>query len=264
MTLSFEAPKTELAGRAEALARRLLSGAGAASLDAYRLGECLPFVAHGMTADGALIVAAQPGGPLGEAVEGEPIRVRLDVVKQAPDPGVAITSASIHVLGELSWAGADDVEALGGLPSMVDAMAGVTGARVGVLKPERVVLHDLTGATVIEAAELFFEPAGELDEYSAYERVAGLEQQTLKDLCWAVMVDATPGLVFSKPAPPSVCSHTADRVFCSDVDGRGMTLMVVGREETLLAYVAFATPAATLDELDERLDELMGSALLAA
>ncbi|QXT63615.1 hypothetical protein [Tessaracoccus palaemonis] len=263
MTLSFEAPKTEVEGRAASLARRLVGGAGAASLDAYRVGECLEFVAHGIAEDGSLVVAAMPAGTLAAAADGVPIDVRLDVVKQAPDPAVSIVSASAHLLGELAWVPASEA-VRAGLPASVEAMADVPGVRFGVVAVRRAVLHDLTGATVIDEDQLYYEAPSDIDAYAAFEKVAGLDQGMLKDLCWAVMVDATPGLVISKPAMPSVCQHMADRVFCVDVDDRGLTMMLVGTEETLLVYAAFARPVASLSDLDERLFDLMGAAVLAA
>lgn len=263
MTLSFEAPKTEVEGRAAALARRLVGGAGAASLDAYRVGECLEFVAHGIAEDGSLVVAAIPAGALAAAGDGVPIDVRLDVVKQAPVPAVSIVSASVHLLGELTWVPAAEV-ALGELPSSVASLADMPGVRYGVVAVRRAVLHDLTGATVIDGDQFHYEAPSAVDGYAAFEKVAGLDQGMLKDLCWAVMVDATPGLVVSKPAMPNVCQHMADRVFCVDVDARGLTMMLVGTEETLLVFAAFSHPVASLPDLDARLFDLMGAAILAA
>lgn len=264
MTMSFETPRVEMPQRATSLARRLLGGSGAASLDAYRMGQCLPFVAHGMSEDGSLVVAAMPEGLLGAVDPGVAVDVRLDVVKQTPDPSVSIVAASLHLLGALTWATEAEARGLVGLPPLVAAMLEVPGARLGVIVIERTVLHDLTGATPIDSDELYHEPAVLADEYAGFDLVGRHDQDALKDLCWSVMVSATPGLVVSKAALPNVCPHTADKVFCVDVDTLGVTLMLVGRVETLLVFAAFDAPATSLMSLERRVGSLMQSTELAA
>ncbi len=117
--MSFEAPQVGLSARAYALALRMLSGAGAASVDAYRLGECLEFVAHGMTSAGELVLAASPVAELSRLADAQPAEVRLDIVKHTPDPSVSLVAASLHVLGSMTWV--ESVE--GELPERVASLA---------------------------------------------------------------------------------------------------------------------------------------------
>lgn len=259
MTLSSDASQTtQIVGRESALARRLLGGAGAASLDAYRLTETLQCVAHGMTEDGVLVIAARPEGLLAQAVTAD---IRLDVVKQAPDPLISIVGCSLHLLGGLTWA---DGDLLADLPAAVADMLEFPGVRIGVIDIDRAVLHDLTGATPLPADELFYEPSLVDDEYAGYEIVASQGQGVLKDLCWAVMVGEVPGIVVSKAPLRAACSHTRGQVFCVDVDAGGVTLMLVGRDETLIVYAAYHGPAMSQRELIDGVWGVVGSAMFAA
>ena len=49
-------------------------------------------------------------------------------------------------------------------------------------------------------------------------------------------------------------------MFCVDVDPTGITVMLVGRHETLIAYARFATPATSHLELTAQVDRLMAQA----
>lgn len=260
MTTSPETARVEGAERANRLARRLLGGSGAASVDAYRLGECLPFVAHGIAADGSLVVAARPEGCLATISDGEGVDVRLDVVKHSPDPSISIIGSSIHLLGSLSWLPDGGAGRTAGLPSLVEAMMEMPGARLGVIVVERAVLHDMFGPTPIDPGQIHAEDAVVTDDHLGFELVASHDQPALKDLCWSVLVGAAPGGVVSKAPLPAVCPHTADRVFCVDVDAMGVTLMLVGREETLLVFAAFSSALTSQYELDARISELMCAA----
>lgn len=245
----------QVSERAGSLARRLLGGGGAASLDAYRVGACLPFVAHGMTAAGDLVIAAPRTGEIGP----EGTDVRLDVVRQTGDPALAVIASSIHVLGALTWV--DDAEArgMGGLPERVANLLTVPGMGLGLIAVKRAVLHDLHGASVIEPEEIFHE--AQLDDHAGYDAVAACELSVLKDLCWSVMVGAIPGEVVSKAALPGVCAHTAERVHCVDVDSFGVTLMLAGQAETVLVFAAFPSAQGTPRE---RVDGLFSAVVVPA
>ena len=152
------------------------------------------------------------------------------------------------------------VNASGRLPAMVESTLAVPGARLGFVEVEKMVLHDLTGATPIPL-EALEGPAPLIeDPYAAFDLVARNDNTALKDLCWAVMVGTVPGFAIQKAPLPHVCSHTADQVFCVDVDPTGVTVMLVGRHETLIAYARFATPATSHLELTAQVDRLMAQA----
>ncbi|RXW31481.1 hypothetical protein [Propioniciclava flava] len=249
--------------RVRSLVMRMLSGAAAASLYAYRMEEALETVTHGLMPDGSLVVAAAPTELLSTVPAGFAVDVRVDLLKQSPDPMVSLVAASTHLLGSLTWASRAETIAhieAGALPPMVEAMLTAPGARLGFVDMEKVVLHDLTGATPIPLEAL--EGAVTLieDPYAAFDLVARHDNTTLKDLCWAVMVGTVPGFAIQKAPLPHVCSPTADQVFCVDVDPTGITVMLVGRHETLIAYARFATPATSHIELTAQVDRLMADA----
>lgn len=265
MTMSFDAPTTVVSDeRARSLARRMLGGSAAASLYAYRLDESIVFLAHGMTADGTVVVAGVPEGMLEAAAPGFGIDVRMDLIKQSPDPSVALVAASVHLLGALTWATPSEVEAQrvdGALPEIVEAMLDVPGARLGFVEIERALLHDMNGATVIPPEVLDYARPVIEDEYAAFDAVAAFTQAELKDLCWAVMVGAVPGQVVSKPPLPSACPHTVDTVFCVDVDPTGVAVMLIGRSETLVVNACFDEPVTSQNELPDRVAKLMRDAV---
>ena len=98
--------------RARRMARRLLAGSGSAAVTAYRIDPSAPaaFVAHAMRADGRILVAACPpkSTPLAIAPDGVAVDVRLDVTLDAAEPGVRITAATAHLLGNLTWVEGED------------------------------------------------------------------------------------------------------------------------------------------------------------
>lgn len=244
----------DVSQRAGSLARRLLGGGGAASLDAYRLGACLPFVAHGVTAHGDLVIAAPRAGVLG-AVEGAD--VRLDVVRQTGDPTLAVIASSIHVLGSLAWLDDAEAAALGEPPERVADLLAVPGMGLAVISVKRAVLHDLHGATVIARGDIFLEE--QLDDHAGYDAVASAEPWALKDLCWSVRLGLVPGEVVTKGALPGVCAATADRVHCVDVDLFGVTLMLAGTEEAVLVFAEFPAGAGTPQQ---RVADLLASVVV--
>ncbi len=249
---------------ARSTAGRLLGGSAAATVHAYRLGESLPIIAHGLTDDGCLVVAAYPTGALAEIPHGSPTDVRMDAVKQAPNPAVTIVAASVHLLGGLSWGNAAETEARlqeGSLPSTVRAAIEASDARLGFIHPERIVLHDMDGATVVPSEELSKAPAVIEDECAAFDSVASYEETELKDLIWAVLLGTVPGIVASKAPLPGACSRTADRVFCVDIDPTGITLMFVGQDELLTVFASFGRCAHSRSEVGAQLDVLMRIAL---
>lgn len=230
-------------GRAHSLAHRMVAGSAAATMIAYRLGEALELVAHGFARDGALVIAAVPVALLASTPAGHPIDVRMDLVKQSPDPVVSLIAASAHLLATLTWASPEETRArrIEGLPAPVDAMLAAPGARLGFLEADRVALHDLAGASTISLGDC--PPPVIADGHAAFELIARHDDESLKDLCWSVLVGSTPGIATSRPPLPHQCHHTTDRVFCLDVDPHGVTVMLVGHHETLTVFAAFDRPA---------------------
>lgn len=243
-----------LRDRAETVAHRLLTGTGLASVVAYRLDPdaSLDVFVHGVTSTGSLVVAL----PADALPDGHVLDVRMDVRREATEALVRITSASLHLLGQLTWLTADEVAALAGdrrLPDTARLLADSTGVRWARVTSDRVLMHDASGvtpfdyATAAAARTTFPSPSDELD---AHDVVRTEADHALAAICRAVVDGTLPGRVQSeRPSPGNVCDHTAGRVFCVDVDHLGINLMHVGGERTTVVFAPFTTKVTGLDDL---------------
>ena len=153
--------------RARRTARRLLAGAGCASLTAYHSAPNeTTYVAHALTDEGYVLVAVRPaaGSALCEdlAPEDELQHVRLDVTLDAADASVRVTAATAHLLGHLHWVPASMRETVlttartptchcavtGEDPLLgVAELAAVEGGRLALIETDRVVVHDVSGVS---------------------------------------------------------------------------------------------------------------------
>lgn len=253
-----------LATRTRSMAHRLLSGAGSASLLAYRLNpdEFTASITHGLTRSGQFVVAGRPdpADPVMDVDPGDPVDVRVDLLKESPDPAVRLVAATVHALGVLTWLPAFEAMRLyawGELPRDVADMVEDGQGRLGVVQIERVVLRDSLGVTPMDFDALIAQapdepsPAfpGTLDEWSAYDLVASVHEIFLSSVCHAVDEDRLPGAICWRRPTVNACEHTLGHVFLADVDSTGVTLMSVGAEETLTAFAAFRRQAHSLDDL---------------
>lgn len=234
------------------MARRLLAGAGAAEITAYRHAHAQPLaVMHALDEDGRILVAARPrdGHPLAEAGHGEVIEVRVDVTLEAAEPSLRVTSATAHLLGLLTWldteetalvlageaagchcpiTGEDPLEGLGSL-------AAVPGGRLGVITAERVMVHDALGVSghaldevvEVERAATSCLLWNDLDSVSAQEEVRELGDTALTILCESVVEGRLPGVLCSHRPSDGLCPSLYGRVLCADVAPEGVTLMHV-------------------------------------
>lgn len=237
------------------LAHRMLSGAGQASVVAYRLDgqPTLASVAHGLTRRGELVVAttadsAEVGADA--LTPGEPMDVRVDITKVAPEPDVRIVAASMHLLAGLEWLHPLDAELLRGtgeLPELVAAVAGAPGGRLAVLDAARVVLHDGAGATPLTLTRLQQHgrdsavgsgQAREL-ESAALDAVTGVDRLDLAALCDAAEQGWIPAHLLTRKPSLGGCRHTLERDFVVDVDRTGVTVLRHGAEETSVYFVPF-------------------------
>lgn len=258
MTTSFDAPGgATLCERGATLARRLLSGGGAAAVCAYRLGQSVGFAAHGLTADGALVLAVPATGALGDLTAGEVTDVRVDVVRQSCDPAVPIVAASVHLLGVLRFvdpAGTRERVASGSLPETVAALLDLPDMRLCAVEVERIVLHDLEGAAVIDPDVLRAGPAVTLDDLDSFSRVAGRGQEALRDLAWGVMVAAVDGVVVRRGASRGCAA--AGRAYCVDVDEQGVTLLLAEDAGTAVVFAGFPAHAGSREAQAGAIDAL--------
>ena len=262
--------------RAVSLAHRMLAGAGQASVVAYRLDEqpVLNSVAHGFTRRGELVVAAivdpqEVGEDL--VVTGEPMDVRVDVTKVAPEPNVRIVAASAHLLAVLEWLHPLDAELLtgtGDVPELVAAVASAPHGRLGVLDVSRVVLHDGAGVTPLTFGQLLDHrhhgvgdaPDAVADTESAgLDVVTGVDRADLAAMCDAAEQGWVPAYVLTQKPSLGGCSHTMNKDFVVDVDLTGVTVLRHGEQLTSVYFVPFQQGKTSLGELTSNLRSLFGA-----
>ena len=249
--------------RSVSLARRLLSGAGRASLVAYDLAPLKEAGAlcHGLSADGDLVVAclADDEAPATTWDEG-PLRVRLDVIKEAPEWAVRITACAVHLLGVLEWLPGELLPsylAEAGLDPQLAELATTVGGRLGVVRTDRVLVHDSAGVLPLsfdEAIGASFPDAEQ--EWVARDLVGRLSPGQLAGLVEAAASGWGAGVTLST-REEHACSHTEGQVFCVDIDRTGLTLMSVDPGRASVHFVGFDDPADAIDELTDRLGQLV-------
>lgn len=271
------------------MARRLLSGAGTAAVSAYRLAPQTPpqMVLHAFDERGHVLVAAvpSPGHPLASVSCGEPVAVRLDVELEAADAGVRVTTASCHLLGTLAWLDPATTESLlagasaachcsltGDSP--MPALAGLAqaeGGRLGVIHADRVTVHDAMGVGGHSIAEVL----GEGDEgqeallwsastvVSAQEEVCALGEIALDMLVAGVLDGNVPGVVCSVRPSQGLCARLRGRVMCVDVSPYGVTLMRLGKDETVTVQLLLPEGTTQPAQVGELLSELAREAVAA-
>lgn len=273
---TVEDPRVDtMRARSVSLARRLLSGAGRAALVAYDLEPLVEARAlcHGMSATGELVVAclADDAVPVTSWTD-SPLRVRLDIVKEAPESAVRITACAVHLLGTLEWLPEEDVDgylAVADLDPRITELATMTAGRLGIVRSDRVLLHDSAGVSPLSFGEVAgLHPAGGTrwgcrsfpdaeQEWDARDLVGRLSASQLTGLLTAAAGwDA--GVKLSSRAEVT-CSHTEGRVFCVDIDRTGLTLMAVTLGRASVQFLAFDEPADALDELADRLGQLVAA-----
>jgi hypothetical protein len=256
--------------RARSLVQRLLSGAGRASLVAFDLSpDVVEAIDHGLSETGELMVACIADDGVAVTTWGQlPLRVRLDVVKEAPEWSVRITACATHLLGELEWL-ADDVResylSCAGLPARMVELASAPGGRLGVVHTERVLLHDATGVIAVPFAEIVDGPSAlgafpdAEQEWAAREVAGHLSRLDIVSLFDAADAGWDAAITLSSGGQGG-CPHLDGEVFCVDVDRTGLTLMAIESGLTTVVLFAFASPAGDANELADRLGQLISGA----
>ena len=257
-----------LSQRCSSLARRILSGAGMATMVAHSMISAhespeewtCDLQAHGITASGRFLVAlrSHPTQTLCPVPAGLPTDVRLEISKDAPEPAIRLLAASLHVLATVTWLTPDQIDhllATDVLPSEVSIIAGFDDALIGVIAPHRAILHDAMGSTEIDIPALINDiPADEVfpsaeDELSALDIVASLGNLHLSQLCDGVRKKTVLGCSCWSRATHHACPHTVGRVFCADIDRTGLTLMYVNPDQTGAMFIPLEQDATSLTEL---------------
>ncbi|MDO4413145.1 hypothetical protein [Cutibacterium sp.] len=266
-------PKTRIAPtlsqRTSSIARRILAGAGAATMVAHAMISAdgdpdqwtCDLQAHGVTTSGRFVVAvrSQPAQALCQVPVGVPTDIRLEISKDSPEPGIRLLAATLHVLGTVTWLSVSQIDHLLAtelVPSEVSIIAGFDDGLIGVIDPHQAILHDAMGSTEIDIPTLIAEtPNDEVfpsiqDEFSALDVVASIGDFHLSQLCDAVRREELLGCTCWSRATHQACPHTVGRVFCADIDRTGLTLMYVNPDQTGAVFIPLDRDATSLSELE--------------
>jgi hypothetical protein len=248
------------------LAQRLLSGAGRASLLAYDLAPTTEAsaLAHGLSRTGELLVACIADDEIPATTwERTPLRVRFDIVKEAPEWSARITACALHLLGTLEWLTDEtrDRHLADGVSPWLTELASSPGGRLGVVQTDRVLLHDCAGVTPLALEELADVPAfpGAEAEWEARDVVGRLSPAELDELLGAAASGWLAATVLAGSSAGG-CSHMQRQVYCVDVDRTGLTLMDVEPGRTAVVVLGFDQPADSIEELADGLHQLLESA----
>ncbi|MDI9627088.1 MAG: hypothetical protein QM286_00845 [Acidobacteriota bacterium] len=264
--------------RACSLTRRLMGGAGSASVLMYRPQPAiaLEFVAHGITAHGQFVIATCPNdqSPLARVDVSQPADVRVEILRETPDLELRVLASSVHMLGTLRWMNpveADQMRRLGLLPATIADLFEGADVLVGIVETERVLLYADGGVTPIPyrtllaegigfGASVFPRPEEELD---CHTLVAGVSACLLSSVCRAVIDGRVPGAVCSRSPVVTNCEHLGHRMVCTDVDRLGMTLLHVNSEEAVTVFAEFEEPVTDLAHLRASVSRLVESSVSA-
>ena len=252
--------------RARSLAGRMLEGGAACTLVAWRIGSQYDFVAHGLTAQGDIVVAVRLDEDclLSTLPAGVGTVVRMDLVRHSHDVMLSVIAASAHLVGELVLLPNAAVARLlseDQLPERIAELARISGTRVGLVVTDRILVHDHSGVTPIPWEDLTdsrTEGTGAwCDDFEAHDVVASWGCPALRQVCRAVIEGRLPGRASLRPSAPGLCGHVLDKVFCIDVDRSGITLMHVGEHETATVFAGFEVPPSTLSALTTQVARLV-------
>lgn len=288
MTYTSESRTPQAAISSRRMARRLLSGAGCASLTAYRLDDGAPsqLVLHALDVTGSIIVAAHPAAdhPMVNVPCEAPVEVRLDVALEAAEPGLRITTATVHLLGVLTWlddGGRDAVLsgsvagchcAITGEDPLTDLaeLARAPGGRLGVVETSRIMVHDAMGVSGHTMEEVLDPDAKGVrpllwsasETFGAQDEVKALGEGALEVLCDGVEQGSVPGIICSRR--PSGGLHEAlwGRVLCVDVSPHAVTLLRLGRETTDTLQILLPAGTTRAHEAGRHLRYLVQEALV--
>ena len=288
MAYTGESRTPQAAISSRRMARRLLSGAGCASLTAYRLDDGAPsqLVLHALDVTGSIIVAAHPAAdhPMVDVPCEAPVEVRLDVALEAAEPGLRITTATVHLLGVLTWlddGGRDAVLsgsvagchcAITGEDPLTDLaeLARAPGGRLGVVETSRIMVHDAMGVSGHTMEEVLDPDAKGVrpllwsasETFGAQDEVKALGEGALEVLCDGVEQGSVPGIICSRR--PSGGLHEAlwGRVLCVDVSPHAVTLLRLGRETTDTLQILLPAGTTRAHEAGRHLRYLVQEALV--
>ena len=253
--------------RARSVTYRILSGAGRAEMFIYRPEESRSShqILHGMSAAGDLMIVV-PG--FHDVDTSTPAGVRVSIEKEAPNAGIQVIAASVHLLAEAHWLSAADKEALvvaGGVNETLAEMSQY-GA-MARLQFDIALLHDCVGVTRVSSDEvrnereahvierecaplcatedLFAEASSECTAVDVILASALMESGAVLD---RLLFGECEGSVIGRQPVANPCAHSLGTL-CLDVDRTGVTLMCIEGSEATTVFLPFPTLVSTRKDL---------------
>ena len=265
--------------RSVSTAYRLLCGLGQAEMVAYHASPMafLTAVAHGMTRNGELVVAASNYEPAFTELNGElPTDIRHSIEKHAPRLDLHIVASSLHLLGKARWLNVKEKALLlssGEVPERVSALAEV--GEIAVISYDRVLLHDVCGVTPLcmdligdehercldrQEHSLFCDLEPDVFSHPEHELLAvevvnnpGLIN--LREAFDGLMLGSVTGACLARQEISGTCEHALG-VTCLDVDRTGVTLMCIERESAVTAFIPFESLVSTRSDVVREIRQL--------
>lgn len=241
------------------LGNRILHGAGALSLNPYRVDRTaiIPSVAHRRADDGRLLVMC----PAAEALFLGDAEVRVDGTKKAPEALVDITVATFHGLGHVTWLEHDDaVISRSGFGPVPDAFI------VGAVELDRLYVHGPCGVTKLDG-RLPDVPEWTINgELEARDLVGTLSPSELSALLSDVLVEFAPGFPCSEfevaphAAAAAAEAGATERTWVADIDAGGVVLATMHHNRLTSVFAEFPAEAADLSDLAGTIADLAAHA----
>lgn len=234
-------------------ARRLLDGAGRATVVAYRDDPDRPHavLAHGLTPADLIAVALHDGEGLPEPNQCGEVRLRID--QHGADPSLRVATASLHALAHLRVVDDSELDTLRSLDLLPTDVgwAAEAGAPVALLALDRVVLHGQGGVSAHRLADVVGEQTfpRAVEEWECREIVAGLGAERTENLLADVLTGRRPGSVGHEHRTPTSALTHVGRTLLADVDSIGCTWLRVEQDRTRTVFAAFPRPVTSVAEL---------------
>jgi len=230
-----------LARRARSAARRLLAGAGTASVVAFRReGRPSAESVHHAWLQDALLVGLPADAVADWSDDGQAVDVRLDIESSAPTYEWRVTAQSLHALGTLH-----------GLSG-----PGRGAIRWATLQIDQAFLHDPFGVhAVADACAADRDPAfpGPADALAVQETLAGHGPEFLAELFERAPIRCRTRRAC---ADLGVCGRT----LLMDADACGLTLGAFDEDHVVSALIPFDRPLTSADALEHALEAVLAQA----
>ncbi|MBW3086820.1 hypothetical protein KEM60_03049 [Austwickia sp. TVS 96-490-7B] len=241
------------------LAERMMAGHGTADLHIFQGSRCHPLhsITHARSGRHLAMVSTAADLPASMVIGADDTTdIRIHLHRQADVPDARIALADIHGAGQARVVTPDEAFAI------AEHVGGIFATTA--MRPHHVVIDVLIDVAILQGplgtqcVNLTHEPSWTppWTTLEAYDQALSLGEWYLGHLADAVIDETLPG--FHQPV--WVCSehdHPLEgRIFPVDIDAWGALLLDLRNDPPQNVYLPFGTPATTLEEVADNLDEM--------